>query len=69
MEKFSREQVISLIKAINENDQLYNRNRAYRDNNKIIEKCANVLGACFNYKEYENFKFSEEILNQVLLPF
>ena len=69
VEKFSREQVITLIKTINENDQLYNRNRAYRDNNIIIEKCANVLGYDFNYEQYENFKFSQDLLDSVSLPF
>lgn len=66
---FSKEQVINLIEAINENDQLYNRNKAYSDNNKIIEKCANLLGTSFNYQQYENFKFSQELLDRTLLPF
>ena len=69
IEKFSKDQIISLISAINENSQLYNRNRAYSDNNIIVKKCANKLGIDFNYKKYENFKFSEEVLNKVLLPF
>jgi len=69
VERFSKEQVIALIQAINENAQLYNRNRAYRDNNIIIEKCANVLEITFDYKQYENFKFSQELLDKVTLPF
>ena len=69
LEKFSQNQIIGLIKAINENDQIYNRNRAFRDNNVIIEKCANVLGITFNYKQYENFKFSQDLLENVTLPF
>ena len=69
VEKFSKTQTISLIEIINENDQIYNRNRSYNDNNKIIEKKSKCLGGEFDYKKYENFKFSEEVLEQNLLPF
>ena len=69
LKKFSKEQTILLIDAINGNDQLYNRNRAYYDNNKIIEIKANILGLEFNYLEYENFKYSKELLEKVILPF
>lgn len=59
LQYFNKEHAIKLIKAVNENDQIYRRNRNYTDNTLIVKKVTDVLGSEFDYSEYTFFAFEK----------
>lgn len=63
LKDLSKEQGITLINAINDNSQIYGRNRNYTDNTEIVSILNNKLGTSFNYSGYRHFKFDESALN------
>lgn len=60
LEDFTKEHFIQLISAINENDQLYNRNLAKTDNTEIYAHCVDKLGKDFDFSQYKHFIFNVE---------
>lgn len=58
---FTKDQIISLIEAINSdpNGQLSGRWRAKRDNTIIYNYAKDILPKDFDYSKYENFKIDE----------
>lgn len=62
LELFCREQFIAIIRAINDNDQIYNRNACKDTDNEIVKHSKDVLGESFDYDKYPNFKYSHELL-------
>lgn len=61
LELFDKEQFIRLIEACDSNDQLYNRWGAMNANNSIVKAAKDVLGDDYDYAQYKNFKFNEEL--------
>ncbi|WP_421716551.1 hypothetical protein [Arcobacter arenosus] len=55
LKDMTEENIISIIKGINENYQLYNRNKASSDNKKIYDVALEILDEEFNFIEYSNF--------------
>lgn len=63
LEFFSKEQYVSLIKAIDANDQIYNRWASRGCNNMIVRQARFVLQD-FNFENYPNFIFDYNIIDR-----
>lgn len=53
-------QLLSVIKAIDENDQLHNRRNSSYDNATIVYYVRKILGESFDFSQYKHFEFDEE---------
>jgi hypothetical protein len=56
LDHFTGDQLIKLLEAINNNNQVAYRGKAKFHNNKIKVYCDSVLGADFDYSGYRHFK-------------
>lgn len=59
LEKFSREDFVSLIESINKNDQIYNYSGQRSRNNTIVTFGKFVLPEDFDYSAYEKFRYTK----------
>lgn len=62
LEKMTKSQFISLITAINGNNQIYGRNASYSTNNIVVKTGISKLGYDFDFAPYPNFKFNHNLL-------
>lgn len=64
LNQMTRSQIEKLLEAVNKNNQIYSRNRAYSTNTEIAERVKTIWGNDFDYTPYPNFKFDREILTK-----
>lgn len=64
LQYLNMQQLIELIKIIDNNPQIYNRVRSYSDNNEILRKCKHLLDSNFNFGQYHNFVFDKALINE-----
>lgn len=62
LDHLKRSQFISLIAVINGNDQIYNRNACLYTDNEILRSGLDQIGKDFDFSQYPNFKYSEDVL-------
>ena len=73
LDSFTFQQLKNVVKAINENSQLYGRNRSRNDNTLIVKKITEKFDSDFNFSIYRKFQYNEtevieddlEILDEV----
>ena len=58
----SRDQIIRIIEASNQNNQIYNRRYSYSANTTIVKNSIDTLGKDFDFSKYSRFKFDEAVL-------
>ena len=58
LSKFSREQIILLIEAIDQNDQIHNRGASLYTNKMVYQIAEKILPPDFDYAIYTNFRFN-----------
>ena len=58
--KFTKEQFISLIVAIDGNSQIYNRGASFSTNTIVYNAAKKLLPADFDYSKYPNFKYKAD---------
>lgn len=64
LQYFNKQQLIELISVIDNNPQIYNRVSSYADNTEIIRKSKHLLDLDFNFRQYYNFVFDKELINE-----
>lgn len=62
LSKMSRDQIIRIIEASNQNNQIYNRRYSYSANTTIVKNSIDTLGKDFDFSKYSRFKFDESVL-------
>ena len=60
LSKFSREDFVNLLQAINSNRQIYNYVGQKARNDKILEFARSLLGDDFDYSQYPHFEYTQE---------
>ncbi len=55
LKDFTKDMLIKLLDGIQNNNQQYSRSQASIDHPKIKNKCDEILGADFDYSQYNNF--------------
>ncbi len=61
---FTKEQVVNLLKNIDDNRQIHARGAAYSTNGVILKTCHNLLGDEFDYSQYSHLKFDKKIIEK-----
>ena len=64
LQHFNKQQLIELIRVIDNNPQIYNRVRSYSDNNEILKICEQLLDSDFDFEKYHNFIFDKALINE-----
>ena len=65
LSKMTREHLLSLIGAVNNNRQNYERWYIKGDNTEIVKQGIDYLGKDFDLSQYPNFKFDETVLEDI----
>lgn len=60
---FSQDQCIKLLNRIDTNNQIYGRGLSYSCNTLLVSNWLNILGNNFNFSQYKNFRFDQDILD------
>jgi len=58
LQRYTRENFIKLLEAINTRPQIYNRGRSRTDDSEIMNYTERVLGPDFDYSSYSHFKLT-----------
>ena len=57
---YSADQLLDLVAAINRNNQIYNRGRAFSANTLLAEVIFERVSGDFDFSKYSNFFFDKE---------